>query len=343
MERTTMHDIVRPEPRRRERGQILVLFTLALVALISMVGLVLDGGSAFSQRRLEQNAADLAAMAGANAYMNTPGSVAVKTNAAIVAGHAAAARNGYADGVDGAVVSVDVSLLSSGATVRANVTKPHQNTFSRVVGMNTWDVSVTAAALAGSIDTAVGAAPWIMHIDAFNPNGTPIYGPSNPHAFGEPPGPNADYPLSSTDISWTDFNGSNNVNAAEVRGIINGTNVVTATIAFDQYIGQHNSGMQTTIFTAVDTHLAGKDVPVPVVGPCPGDPSNHGCFKGWAIFHVVSASGGSQKTITGYFKSDFKTQPLTVGECTVAQQAAGQCGLIEYDSPFDRLVVRLSD
>ena len=53
--------------RDRQRGQILVLFTLALVAMIAMVGLVIDGGAAYAQRRAQQNAADLAALAGANA------------------------------------------------------------------------------------------------------------------------------------------------------------------------------------------------------------------------------------------------------------------------------------
>ena len=47
----------------RQRGQILVLFALSLVAIIAAVGLVLDGGSAFAQRRSEQNAADVAALA----------------------------------------------------------------------------------------------------------------------------------------------------------------------------------------------------------------------------------------------------------------------------------------
>ncbi|MEX1171414.1 MAG: pilus assembly protein TadG-related protein [Chloroflexota bacterium] len=329
--------------RERERGQILVLFTLSLVAIIAMVGLVIDGGSAFAQRRFEQNAADLAAVAGANAYMNASGSVAAKSAAAVAAAHDAADRNGYVHGTDGAALNVNVALLSSGATVQVGLTKPHANTFARVVGQNTWDVSVTASAIAGSIDTAVGAAPWMMHIDAFNGDGTPKYGtPGTAQAFGEPPGNNTDYPQGQFDIAWTDFNGGNNVNAAEVKRIIDGTNIVTATMDFDQYVGQHNSGMQTTIFDDVDSELAGKTLPVPVVGPCPADPSNHGCFKGWVLFTIVSASGGSNKTITGYMADDFVSQPLSVGQCTTAQQAAGTCGVIG-NSPFDAFVVRLSD
>ena len=51
---------------RDERGQIIVIFALALVALVAMVGLIFDGGSAFAQRRSEQNIVDFAALAAAN-------------------------------------------------------------------------------------------------------------------------------------------------------------------------------------------------------------------------------------------------------------------------------------
>jgi hypothetical protein len=54
-----------PHTRRRaERGQILPMFALALVTLVLGAGVVVDGGYAYAQRRLTQNAADFAAMAG---------------------------------------------------------------------------------------------------------------------------------------------------------------------------------------------------------------------------------------------------------------------------------------
>jgi hypothetical protein len=327
--------------RHREGGQIIVIFALALVSIIGMVGLVIDGGGAFAQRRDEQKVADLASVAGANAYMNTSGSVAVRTNAAIAGARAAATRNGLTQGVARADVNVTVDLLSAGARVRVGLTAPHDNSFARIMGMNTWDVSVSAAADAAQVDTGVGAAPWIMNIGAFNSDGTPKYTSSNPIAFGED---NGDYPTSPTDIAWTDYNGSDNVNTREVGDIISGDNVVTATIDFDQYIGQHNSGFHNELWGDVEDHLAGQDVPIPVTGPCPaGSPNPDGCFKGWAMFHVISASGGSDKTITGYFLGDFISQPLTVGECTAAQQAAGTCGLIDPNSPLNNFFVRLSE
>jgi Flp pilus assembly protein TadG len=48
-----------------QRGQALILITFAMIALIAMVGLAVDGSMAFSDRRHAQNAADTAALAGA--------------------------------------------------------------------------------------------------------------------------------------------------------------------------------------------------------------------------------------------------------------------------------------
>lgn len=51
--------------RTYERGQALILIVLAIVGMIGMVALAIDGGNAFSNRRSAQNAADTAALAGA--------------------------------------------------------------------------------------------------------------------------------------------------------------------------------------------------------------------------------------------------------------------------------------
>ena len=336
----------RERAAQREQGQILVIFALALIVIIGMVGLVLDGGSAFAQRRAEQNAADLAALAGANAYLHESQSgvgnhtawQAVAKAAAITA----AGRNGYSTASGATVAVPDFEVMSTGYRVRVNITAAHTNSFARVLGASSWDVSVTAAAVTGSIDTAVGAAPWTMHINAFNADGTPKYTSGNPHDFGET---NGDYPVSQGDIAWTDFNGNNNVNTNEVRNIIDGTNVVTATFGFDQYLGQHNNGNHTALYTDVNTHLAGQTVPVPITGPGPCTPGNQtgGCFVGWAMFYVISADGGSNKHITGYFTGNFTQSPLSVGECpTPNDPASSGCGIINGGS-LDRLIVRLVD
>jgi len=55
---------MRRRSRRAQRGQVLVLFAGGLIALIGVVGLVIDGGSVFFSRRDDQNASDLASLAG---------------------------------------------------------------------------------------------------------------------------------------------------------------------------------------------------------------------------------------------------------------------------------------
>ena len=53
----------------REGGQILALFALSLMVIIMICGLAVDAGGTFAQRRDQQTAADLAALAAANDYL----------------------------------------------------------------------------------------------------------------------------------------------------------------------------------------------------------------------------------------------------------------------------------
>ena len=285
-----------------EHGQIIVLFALGMVALVAMVGLVLDGGSTFAQRRGEQNSADLAALAGANDYL-------VNNNAAsaIARAQSVASQNGYANGVGGVTVNVTIDT-SNGAAVKVDIQAPHANSFASIVGMSSWSVATTATALTGFADTAEGAAPIIFSVHAFGTDGAPLSqdaDPNNPFAFGDG---NGDVPNDASDIAWTNY-GTGNVDTNEVRNIINGSEVINKTLAFGEYIGQHNNGNHTALFSDVNQYLSGQDVPVPVV-------DDNGNFQGWATFHIVSAAGGSSKTLTGYFESNFVSQRLTIGNCS---------------------------
>jgi type II secretory pathway pseudopilin PulG len=58
--------------RKYERGQALILIALAIVGMIGLVALAIDGGNVFSNRRSAQNAADAAALAGALARVKNP-------------------------------------------------------------------------------------------------------------------------------------------------------------------------------------------------------------------------------------------------------------------------------
>src|SRR6185295_128615 len=98
--------LFRSRRTRDERGQILVVFALALIAIIAMTGLVLDGGSTFVQRRDQQNVADAAAMAAAYAYSMTD-----DTGAASTAAQDTAASNGYTNGTGGVSVTVTNAFI----------------------------------------------------------------------------------------------------------------------------------------------------------------------------------------------------------------------------------------
>ena len=55
----------RDDARRSQRGQIIVVAALTMIALIGGVSLVLEGGNAYAHQRVAQNAADAVANAGA--------------------------------------------------------------------------------------------------------------------------------------------------------------------------------------------------------------------------------------------------------------------------------------
>jgi hypothetical protein len=52
-------------PRSRPAGQAMVILVGAMIAIIAMVGLIVDGGNAWAQQRIVQNGSDAAAEAGA--------------------------------------------------------------------------------------------------------------------------------------------------------------------------------------------------------------------------------------------------------------------------------------
>ncbi len=284
-----------------ERGQILVLFTLALLGILAVVGLAVDGGSTFAQRRNQQGATDLAALAAANDYL-----INGDPTLAEARGRAISAANEFTDGVGGTAVVVAIDT-TNGVRVTVTIDDPHENSVLGVVGVPFWLVSTEAEALAGFPDTAYGASPFIFSADAFEDDGTPLY--QTPTDFGEG---NGDVPTGPLDFAWTNY-GTGNVNTSEVRDIIQGNLVIDKALQFGEYIGQHNSGNHTALYSDVDSHLSGLDVPAAVV-------DSNGNFVGWSTFRVISASGGSSKHVRGYFVSSFTSARLTVTAC-----AANNC------------------
>ena len=121
--------------RHTPRGQVLIIVTLALVAIIGVAGLAIDGGNAFLDRRNAQNAADSAALAGAIIRVNTPGGDWVGTILS------SAAENGYDN--NGATNTVEVfsppregPYSNNIEYVEVVITSRVRTYFARIVGRN---------------------------------------------------------------------------------------------------------------------------------------------------------------------------------------------------------------
>jgi len=276
-----------------QRGQILVVFALAFVAIVAMVGLIIDGGDTFVQRRNMQNVADAAAMAAAYSYTNTSDASTAKATAkadAEAAGTAVATKNGYATGV-----TVVVTPAANGATAVATVTLPHRNWFSGIVGFSSWQVTTTASARTGQPTGVFGLLPIIVNMAAFTDAGGGI---GVPMTFAEPdPGQlNPDIPIGTTQFNWTNFctagGNSCNANTTDVNALITPTGEPLLVQVTDQ-INPLNAGAHTQLFTSLLALVPG-DYPIAVV-------DNNGALQGWATLHLTGSDGSSTKTISGTF------------------------------------------
>jgi Putative Flp pilus-assembly TadE/G-like len=69
--------------QRREPAQVIALFAISMLAMLAMIGVAVDGGTLYVQRRTAQNSADAAALAGARALQKATQSPAPAISTAI--------------------------------------------------------------------------------------------------------------------------------------------------------------------------------------------------------------------------------------------------------------------
>lgn len=305
----------RHDPLKSQRGQALVLFAISLVAILAMTGLVLDGGDAFRQRRDEQNAADLAAMAGGYAYVNDladGGTLSSAAGAADAAARSVATANGYTDGADATVVDVVVlaQALVQQSTVTVTISRPHPNNFAGVVGQSSWDVGVLARVVVGIPNAAYGAMPLIFNEEALDPDGDGFPGPFplDGTRYDEPPSGNESVPQDATTFNWTIFCQANgnpcNGNSNGIRDLIYGGGYDTP-VYLGMNIDPLNAGSHTTLYGALLDQGLPQSWPVAIV-------DDDGVLLGFAMFYLENAEGGSVKQLTGWFETKLNDPSLGV-------------------------------
>ncbi len=161
--------------QRRESGQTLVLIALVMTVLMLMVGLAIDVGMAYNVRRDMQNAADLAALAGAQRWCDNQGDQAYATAYEI-----AVVRNG-AD-------SDETVITSANYTVNVNAYADAQTFFFRVIGIESVPVRAEAEAICGCADAAGGQYPIAFDLNLWDDVGCihddgTLNDPNKPAAF----------------------------------------------------------------------------------------------------------------------------------------------------------------
>ena len=188
--------------RHADGGQILVVFVLAMMAIIGIVGLAIDGGGAYAQRRDQQTAADLSALAAANDYLLSNSSDQATTRARTVA-----ATNDFTDGSGATAVGVSIDT-DNGVEVQVTIAVAAPELVprrARHVELGRDDECDRARRVPRQRSRA---GPFIFSIGAFNDDGTPKYQTSTD--FGEG---NGDVPISDQDMAWTNY-GTGNVNTS---------------------------------------------------------------------------------------------------------------------------------
>ncbi|HTW88927.1 MAG TPA: pilus assembly protein TadG-related protein [Candidatus Binataceae bacterium] len=128
-------------------GQILVLASISLIALVGMVGLAIDGGYLLTVRRHMQTTADAAAVAAANVMQGSGSYQQAATDVTAI--------NGFTNGQNGVTVTVSSPPLTGAYAalqnyVQVNVAQAVPTYFLRVIGFTT--VAVGARAVAGTIN-----------------------------------------------------------------------------------------------------------------------------------------------------------------------------------------------
>jgi Flp pilus assembly protein TadG len=155
-----------------ESGQSIVIIAFAMVAIIGMAALVLDGGYAYLERRRVQNAADAAALAGARGLMKPESETTIRLmidEYAVRNGITSPSTNIKAYFVDAANQIVPntqqevghnnntVPPTASGILVQAS--EQHATFFAQVIGFPMMNVSAVAQAGLEAVANTTGIAP----------------------------------------------------------------------------------------------------------------------------------------------------------------------------------------
>jgi len=320
----------------QERGQILALFAGGLTLLVLLIGLVVDGGTAFVNRRDAQNDADIAAMAGgkivrdfyvSNSALRSPDVYAaiaarmtandcvtgVGTPCSWSAGYIAA---GEAD--NGNVSSTANSPIPAGTLgVIVHVSRQPRTYFLGIIGQTNWQVAADATVVTYKPTTVAPSS--ILPIGTIPPN---PFVPNQSYVLtdGAPYGPGA--------FGWLSWTGGNATGILS-NSICNPDNpAMTFPVNIPGEPGAHNG---SAVRACLDYWIAnGGQVLIPVFDTCSPCNGNNASFHviGLATFILTGydASGPAIRSLTGRFVGTYNGSSVPAGLGGVVPPSAGDAG-----------------
>lgn len=140
--------------RRAQQGQVILFAALILPVLLGMTALAIDVGGYADDKRTLQNAADAIALAAAHDMCTPDPHSCSDTSAATTAANAYAQRNN----IDTSKMTVTFLGGNTAPKVRVTITTNHRFAFIRILGVNSKDVSATAA----SVKVSPGGIPGVV-------------------------------------------------------------------------------------------------------------------------------------------------------------------------------------
>jgi hypothetical protein len=284
--------------RSRESGQAVVVVVVCLAGLLGICALTIDLGSLYEQRRMTQNAADAAALAGA---------------AAIPSGGYVAAAKRYegVNGMSGDQVSVSYNGTDS---VTVTVARDAPTYFLKLFGYDTVRVDATAtAAIAAAGQVQGHISPYAVTRQSYaNGTGTQLFQENQPGAFGtiDLPAPdntsggscsgttikgtsgNIKAILSDTlDVGELQLQGCLSVKSGAAQPSANIVNDLPGSLAND--LSPLGNGAYELIPQSWDDHYGfpPRLMYVPIVESLPGG-NGTTTVTGFAWFYMTGASGG---------------------------------------------------
>ena len=166
-----------PNANRAERGQVLVIVAMGMVAIVAMVGLIIDGGYAWTRQRDTQNGADAVAKAGTIVvqYYIAGDTPAPNDYDVACAAEAAAASNGvvieaaeYTDfqgepltpavAVGTCTVDLGTAIPTGAQGVKARTSETFETFLMPVIGVPQLTTIADAIAVVGAQDAIAGGA-----------------------------------------------------------------------------------------------------------------------------------------------------------------------------------------